>query len=306
VGQVSFEAKEDPKQPTQQQPLTASPVAGPVLLAPALDSTIVTNFPAIFDEFRGKRFSLLWRGGRDGFGAKDFHRRCDWHANTLTLIEDTDGNIFGGFMPSGWESDNYSGPEPPEPVPEEGTDWCLPPDGRLKSFIFTLKNPHDVLPQRFAVGSNWAATQSSYGPVFQGAFGAIWVYDNCNANTNSWARLKLKYISLDPFHTIHTALDGSKLFTGSEKFQVKEIEVFEITDETAPNCVFDGSRRFVGNTVRSGANMSQIRCVFCHELFRIGSMERTTFNKIGHIPSSGKVIGHWTQTLSPQNSSLGT
>jgi GTPase SAR1 family protein len=27
---------------------------------------------------------LLWRGSRDGFRSRDFHRRCDGHANTLT------------------------------------------------------------------------------------------------------------------------------------------------------------------------------------------------------------------------------
>jgi hypothetical protein len=34
---------------------------------------------------------------RDGFGARDFHGHCDWHANTVPLIEDTGGNIFQGF-----------------------------------------------------------------------------------------------------------------------------------------------------------------------------------------------------------------
>ena len=65
----------------------------------APDSEILTDFPALFDEFRRKRFTLLWRGSRDGFGADDFHGRCDGHKNTLTLIQDTEGHIFGGFTP---------------------------------------------------------------------------------------------------------------------------------------------------------------------------------------------------------------
>jgi hypothetical protein len=40
------------------------------------------DFPALFAEFRGKRFALLWRGSRDGFGAPDFDGRCDGHAPT--------------------------------------------------------------------------------------------------------------------------------------------------------------------------------------------------------------------------------
>jgi hypothetical protein len=36
---------------------------------PKLDSRVVSSFPPLFDEFRGKRFGLLWRGSRDGFRA---------------------------------------------------------------------------------------------------------------------------------------------------------------------------------------------------------------------------------------------
>jgi hypothetical protein len=67
-------------------------------------SVIVAHFPELFAEFRGKRFTLLWRGSRDGFRAWGFHGRCDGHAPTLTLIQDTAGNFFGGFTPVEWES----------------------------------------------------------------------------------------------------------------------------------------------------------------------------------------------------------
>jgi hypothetical protein len=40
---------------------------------PPFDSRIISHFPEIFSEFQGKRFSLLWRGSRDGFKAKEFH-----------------------------------------------------------------------------------------------------------------------------------------------------------------------------------------------------------------------------------------
>jgi uncharacterized coiled-coil protein SlyX len=72
-----------------------------------LDSRIVSGFPEIFAEFR--KFSLLWRGSRDGFRAHEFHRRCDGRANTLTVILDTKGNIFGGFTPVEWESRVWNG-----------------------------------------------------------------------------------------------------------------------------------------------------------------------------------------------------
>jgi hypothetical protein len=88
-------------------------------------SLIVADFPPLFAEFRGKRFALLWRSSRDGFGARAFQRRCDRHANTLALIQDTAGNIFGGFTPVQWESERVYKADP-----------------SLKSFLFTPKNPH--------------------------------------------------------------------------------------------------------------------------------------------------------------------
>jgi hypothetical protein len=38
-------------------------------------SLIGADSPALFAEFRGKRFTLLWRGRRDGLGWRDFHGR---------------------------------------------------------------------------------------------------------------------------------------------------------------------------------------------------------------------------------------
>ena len=33
------------------------------------------------------KWSLLYRGTRDGFGSDDFHSKCDGHSNTLTLLK---------------------------------------------------------------------------------------------------------------------------------------------------------------------------------------------------------------------------
>jgi hypothetical protein len=158
--------------------------------------------PPLFDEFCGKRFALLWRGSRDGFGARGFHGRCDGRANTLTLILDTRGNVFGGFTPLQWESSN--------------SYKC---DDSLKSFLFTLKNPHNIPARKFALMAdrkqNAIDCESSCGP----AFGGMHVSENCNANTRSWTQLGSTY-------TNDTGLDGRTVFTGSEDFQVREIEVF--------------------------------------------------------------------------------
>jgi hypothetical protein len=167
---------------------------------------IILNAPEIFGEFRGRHFSLLWRGSRDGFSARDFHSRCDGHANTLAVILDTEGNIFGGFTPVEWESRGG-----------------LTADLSQKSFLFTLKNPHNMPARRFALmdGKKDEAIfcYSGCGPHIRD----IGVLDNCNANTKSYTQPGDRY-------TNDTGLGMYTVFTGSFYFQVKEIEVFEIID----------------------------------------------------------------------------
>jgi hypothetical protein len=174
---------------------------------PAFTSLIVADFPALFAEFRGKCFTLLWRGRRDGFGARDFHRSCDGHTNTLTLIEDTKGNIFGGFTPVEWESCNWYKADP-----------------SVKSFLFTLKNPHNFPARKFVLMAAWKGRaiycHPSCGPYFWG----IVVVDNCNANPQNHTR------HFGQYYANSTGLPEKTFFTGSEDFIVKEIEVFEITD----------------------------------------------------------------------------
>jgi hypothetical protein len=171
------------------------------------NSVIVRDFPRFFGHFKAKQFTLLWRGSRDGFTHRDFHSRCNGHPNTLTVILDTKGNIFGGFTPVQWEST---------------TGYKADPS--LKSFLFTLKNPHNVPARRFALKAEkkheaiWCS--SDWGPSFAGGLA---IKNNCNANTNSYTQY------FGDNYTNDTGLDGETFFTGSPDFQAKEIEVFEIT-----------------------------------------------------------------------------
>jgi hypothetical protein len=179
------------------------------------DSRIISDFPEIFAEFQGKHFEILWRGSRDGFGASEFHRRCDGQANTLTVILDTKGNIFGGFTPVKWESRVWNGMT-------GGSDNCFKADDSQKSFLFTLKNPHNIPARRFALKAEMKHQalycRSGFGPVF---YCGIGVSDNCDTNTKSWTQLGFHYIN-------STLLQPNIVFTGSQYFQVKEIDVFKI------------------------------------------------------------------------------
>ena len=45
---------------------------------------------------------LLYRNSRDGNSAQSFHKHCNGHTNTLTLVQSNYGHIFGGFTSKDW------------------------------------------------------------------------------------------------------------------------------------------------------------------------------------------------------------
>jgi hypothetical protein len=70
------------------------------------------------------KWSLLYRGTRDGFGSNDFHSKCDGHSNTLTILKAKESSyIFGGFTTVHWESSTNG-------------KWKSDPN----AFIFSLTN----------------------------------------------------------------------------------------------------------------------------------------------------------------------
>jgi hypothetical protein len=111
--------------------------------------------------FGGKPFALLWRGSRDGFGSSD------GHSNTLTLIFDTGGTVFGRFTPVKWESPQWKAMHKSDPS--------------LKSFLFTMPDPNKVPGRKFALKARmWNEAlfcDSIYGPNF----GDMLVSDTNNA-----------------------------------------------------------------------------------------------------------------------------
>jgi hypothetical protein len=200
-------------------PPRASAKPPPAAPLSRLESLIVSQFPSLFEEFRTKRFNLLWRGSRDGFTAKEFHLRCDGRANTLTLISDTDGNIFGGFTPVEWES----------PASWFGNSVRLRKpkgDSSLRSFLFTLKNPHSVPPRKFALKEEKENSAIYCSSTCCAAFVDIYVFDNCNANRDSYTRIGTR--CSNSAYANDTAFED--FLTGAGEVTVKEIEVFEIAD----------------------------------------------------------------------------
>jgi hypothetical protein len=168
-------------------------------------SEILSDFPSIFDKFRFKKWNLLYRGTRDGFGSGAFHTRCDGHANTLTIILTTKGYVFGGFSPISWDSSN-----------------AYKADMTKESFLFSLISPRSKEPQKFPLLNTSYALYCStgHGPTF-GNGHDIYVANGANSNTSSYTSLGSGYVN-------STGITAQQVFTGEYNFQVKEIEVFSI------------------------------------------------------------------------------
>jgi hypothetical protein len=175
---------------------------------PKLDSTIIATFPSIFSMFRAHLFRLLYRGSRDGFGASDFHSHCDGHCPTLTVILAENGSVFGGYTPVAWHSRN-----------------AYISDTNVKSFLFTLKNPHDIEPRIFPLKPDQARYaiygSSGCGPIFGSGYN-LCLLDNCNTSASNYTTwFGSAYVN-------DTGLAGATFLTGSPTFTVREIEVFEL------------------------------------------------------------------------------
>jgi hypothetical protein len=142
-------------------------------------------------------WTLLYRGTGNGFGAVDFHSRCDDRTNTLTILKaESSSYIFGGFTSLSWNGSN-----------QHKTD--------LNCFLFSLTNK-DNQPCKMNTQN---PTQAIYctpecGPTF-GYQCETFIYTNVNAGITSWSIL------------FNTSEADSFLEDGSFQFQLSELEVYQ-------------------------------------------------------------------------------
>ena len=157
------------------------------------------------------KWTLLYRASEHGFGAKNFHSKCDGHFNTLTLIEvDGSPNIFGGFTSAAWESI----------VPLYGNKPFILD---ANSFIFSLVNK-DNQPVKMKLNDSQdqysIGCYAAYGPQFGQD---ITIDDNSNANRESYCNLGHSFTH--PEYKLGT-IKARNFLAGSYNFQVSDIEVY--------------------------------------------------------------------------------
>jgi hypothetical protein len=100
----------------------------------------------------------------------------------------------------------------------------------MKSFVFTLKNPHHLAARTFSLQADmkqYTMQRIANSPmVWFGNGGAIGITDNCDSHNNSHNR---GFGIPQSSFVNDTGLPGSTLLTGEEIFTVKEFEIFEVS-----------------------------------------------------------------------------
>jgi hypothetical protein len=154
------------------------------------------------------KWSLLYRGTRDGFGSDVFHSKCDGHSNTLTVLKAKQSSyIFGGFTAVSWDGSSGYNPDP-------------------NAFLFSLTNK-DNEPLKMKVYPNKHECaiycHSEYGPSFGGGHD-ISIANNANTTIDSVSYLGYSY--KHPQYDEGTN-EAKSFLAGSYKFQLDEIEVYK-------------------------------------------------------------------------------
>jgi hypothetical protein len=159
------------------------------------------------------KWTLLYRGTRDGFDSKDFHSKCDNHANTFTIFKAKQSQfIFGGFTSVHWDC-SY--------------DFKSDPN----AFIFSLTNK-DNKPLKMKINPN----QDEYAIYCHFELGPTFGCDiriSNHANTTMYGCSNLGNIYIHPQYAYGTN-EAKTFLAGSFEFQLDEIEVYEkkLTFET--------------------------------------------------------------------------
>jgi hypothetical protein len=138
-------------------------------------------------------FSLLYRGTRDGLSGPAFHSKCDKKGCTLTIIETTDGKVFGGYSNTPWSSSD---------------SWTA----ANKSFLFAISGSGISSPCKMklkGVSDQCAILDSSLdGPIFGCGYDMF---------------VQESKITLNPGNTYHPGSLPPGLYT------IKEMEVFQLS-----------------------------------------------------------------------------
>ena len=151
---------------------------------------------------------LLYRATRDGDSSKDFHRICDLIGPNITLIKTKKGYIFGGFTIKMWKH-NF------KDIKKDDYDYGTEiKDSQAFGFSVNKKKIYE----NGKPNENIIYCNKNYGPCFKNYF--FKVFNECLKNGGVCGRInESNFIGIDKQYEFNG---------GEEKFDIEEIEVFQI------------------------------------------------------------------------------
>jgi hypothetical protein len=169
-----------------------------------IESTIIQEFPRSLGDLATKKWKLLYRGTRDGFGPRQFHRACDHKGNTVVLIETSKKWVLGGYSPCVWEST---------------MDFAEDTNG--ESFLFSLKRPGGTEAMMFPIKKELKRFAiyacMSFGPTFGRGHDLL----------VGGRHPKEGYLGGFGDSYTDTSGKGGEIFTGGDRFEIAEMEVWQ-------------------------------------------------------------------------------
>ena len=149
------------------------------------------------DKNKAFQFELLYKGTKDGDTYDIFHKKCDNQGPTISIIESTDGQIFGGYTSKSWDINNKSDIADPD------------------SFLFNVN-----IKKKYGVSNNKGLYKSD-GCICDfggGNFHELWLQSNYFS----------KYGNCDNGNGYN--FKNYELSGGKSKFNVKECEVYKVIE----------------------------------------------------------------------------
>ncbi|KAL7452499.1 hypothetical protein ACHAWC_005724 [Mediolabrus comicus] len=168
---------------------------------------------------------LLYRSSRDGLTNQNFHSKCDNKGRTITIIETNKGNVVGGYTNTAWESKgNYS-------YANKAFLFAMSGFGLSSPIKMKLQNPDD-----YAIYDDF-----NFGPLFSNGY---------NDFTVNGSTVKL--------YTGNAYERGPGQLSGNRTYDIKEMEVFQVTDNSTPIQDPRKTQRLPSDSVKNAASAKEV------------------------------------------------
>jgi hypothetical protein len=152
-----------------------------------------------------QKWKLIYIATRDGFGAADFHSKCDSYQKSLVIIKSTNQNVFGGYTEQNW--------------------YGIPKKAKIdqNAFLFSFINKHNTkVFMKCKDPLNAIYAFNEYGPIFGGPCD-LNICSNSNKINGSSSNLDYSY----NFPNYANGSNEAKSFlAGSYNFLTTEIEFY--------------------------------------------------------------------------------